>query len=409
MQTLITNANLVDCATPEPRFGSILVEDGAIREIGSRTVPPRECEVIDAERRTVIPGLIDCHVHVVAGMMDLAMNAQLPAPTAVLRAARILKGMLERGFTTVRDVGGASFALAEAVAQGLTPGPRLIVCGKALSKTGGHSDGRARHDTGDPNRWAGNVGALGRVADGVDEVRRACRQELRQGASFIKVMANGGVASPTDPVAWFGYSTDELKAAVDEARDAKTYVAAHLYTAEAIVRAVECGVHSLEHCNLIDRQAAHLAAQAGAVAVPTLVTYEALAQDGPALGLPPASIAKIEDVRKAGIESLSILRDAGVTMAFGTDLLGETHVRQNEEFSIRARVLPAKEILASATTVAARLIGMEGRLGVLAEGALADLLVVEGSPLDDITILANPEKNLRLVMKQGAICHRRGL
>ncbi|HEY1985975.1 MAG TPA: amidohydrolase family protein [Terracidiphilus sp.] len=409
MRTLFTNATIIDCVSPEPRFGNILVEDGVIREIGPRASSSVECETIDVKGRTVMPGLIDCHVHVVASMMNLAMNAQLPAPLAVFRSARIMKGMLERGFTTVRDLGGASCALAEAVAQGLTPGPRLIVCGKALSKTGGHSDCRPRHDIHDGNRWAGNVGSLGRLADGVEEVRKACRLELRSGASFIKVMANGGVASPTDPIAWLGYSEDELKAAVDEARDAKTYVAAHLYTAEGITRAVKCGVHSLEHCNLVDRHAAQLAAQAKAVAVPTLVTYEALAQDGPALGLPASSVAKIEDVRRAGIESLSILRDAGVPIAFGTDLLGETHVRQSEEFTIRSQVLPAIEILASATTVAARLIGMEGRLGVVAEGAIADLLIVDGAPLDDIRILSDPAKNLRLVMKQGVIQSRNSL
>jgi imidazolonepropionase-like amidohydrolase len=409
MRTLLTNATIIDCAHPEPRSGNILIEDGIIREIGPTASSSIDCEIIDVKGRTVIPGLIDCHVHVVASMMDLAMNAQLPAPIAVLRSARVMKGMLERGFTTVRDVGGASFAVAEAVAHGLTPGPRLIVCGKALSKTGGHSDSRSRYDTFDANRWAGNVGALGRIADGVDEVRRACRQELRSGAAFIKVMANGGVASPTDPVHWLGYSVDELKAAVEEARDAKTYVAAHLYTAEGIERAVQCGVHSLEHCNLIDRHTAQLAAAAGSVVVPTLVTYEALAQDGPTLGLPAASIAKIEAVRRSGIESLSIMRDAGVTIAFGTDLLGETHKRQSEEFSIRAQVLPAAEILASATTVAARLIAMDGHLGIIAEDAIADILIVDGSPLDDIRILSDPARNLRLVMKEGVIYHRNGL
>ena len=406
MQTLFTNAVVIDSTSSEPRSGNVLIEDGIIRDIGSRVASAGECQVIDVAGRTLMPGLIDCHVHVVASMMNLAENAQLPAPLAVFRAARIMAGMLQRGFTTVRDVGGATFALAEAVAQGLTPGPRLIVCGKALSKTGGHSDARSRYDTFDANRWADNVGALGRIADGPDEIRRACRRELRSGASFIKVMANGGVASPTDPVNWFGYTADELKVAVEEARDAKTYVAAHLYTAEAIERAVDCGVHSLEHCNLIDAHAARKAAEAGAVAVPTLVTYEALAQDGPSLGLPAASIAKIDAVRKAGIESLSILREAGVAMAFGTDLLGETHRRQSEEFSIRARVLPAAEILASATTVAARLIGMEGQLGIVQPGAIADLLVVDGSPLEDITLLSDPGKHLRLVMK-GGVVHQR--
>lgn len=408
MQILLRNAMIVDATAPEPRAGNILIEDGVIRDVNAGT-PSGDCEVIDVGGRTVMPGLIDSHVHVVASMMDLAANAQQPAPIAVLRSVPILKGMLGRGFTTVRDLGGASGALAAAVAQGLTPGPRLFVCGKALSKTGGHSDARPRYDTHDPNRWSVNFGALGRIADGVDEVRLACRQTLREGATFIKVMANGGVASPTDPVHWFGYTVDELKAAVEEARDAHTYVAAHLYTAEGIIRAVECGVRSLEHCNLVDGRAARRAAEAGCVAVPTLVTYNALAEDGPALGLPPASVAKIENVRKAGVESLAILRDAGVTMAFGTDLLGPTHVRQCEEFAIRARVLSAQEILASATTVGAKLVGMEGKLGVVAEGAIADLLVVDGCPLADITVLARPDKNLRLVMKEGVIHQRTGV
>ncbi|MGA8530277.1 MAG: amidohydrolase family protein [Acidobacteriaceae bacterium] len=406
MQIFLRNALLVDATAPEPRSGHVLIEDGIIRDVNAREAGPN-CITINLEDRTVIPGLIDCHVHVVASMMDLAANAQLPAPIAVLRSLPILRGMLERGFTTVRDTGGAPPSLAAAIAQGLAPGPRLFTCGKALSKTGGHSDARPRYDTADPNRWAGNFGALGRIADGVDQVRLACRQMLREGASFIKVMGNGGVASPTDPVSWLGYSLAEMNAIVDEALDAKTYVAAHVYTAEGITRAIECGVHSLEHCNLVDAAAARLAAQAEAVAVPTLVTYEALAQDGPGLGLPPASVAKIESVRQSGLESLSILRDAGVTIAFGTDLLGPTHVRQNEEFAIRARVLPAQDILASATTVGAKLLGMEGLIGVLAPGAVADLLVVDGNPLADITVLAHPERNLRLVIKEGHIVHRR--
>lgn len=406
MQTLFLNAAITDATQRQPREGHVLVENGVIRDTEARPGTAEGREVIDLRGRTLMPGLIDCHVHVVASTMNLTMNAQLPDAMAVLRSLPIMRGMLDRGFTTVRDVGGAPYALAEAVEQGLAPAPRLVVCGKALSKTGGHTDGRPRYDTHDPTRWVRNFGALGRVADGVDEVRRACRQELRQGAQFIKVMANGGVSSPTDPIAWQGYSVAEMTAAVEEAQDAQTYVSAHLYTPEAIERALRCGVHSLEHCNRIDAPTARLAAEAGAVAVPTLVTYEALAQDGPALGLPPDSIAKIEDVRAAGMGSLSILRDAGVTMAFGTDLLGETHVRQSEEFAIRSRVLPAAEVFASATTVAAHLIGMEGRLGVVAPGAVADLLVVQGAPLEDVAILADPQRSILMVMKAGAI-HRR--
>jgi len=350
-----------------------------------------------------MPGLIDCHVHVVAAMMNLGANAMQPEALAVLRSLPIMRGMLDRGFTTVRDLGGAPFALAQAIDEGLAQAPRLIVCGKAISKTGGHTDLRPREDTDDPFRWTQRFGALGRIADGVDEVRRACRQELRQGAHYIKIMANGGVASPTDPIAWQGYSRDEITAAVEEAQDAQTYVAAHLYTAPAIARAVSCGVHSLEHCNLIDAPTAEAAAAAGCVAVPTLVAYEALAEDGARLGLLPASIAKIETVRGGGMRSLELLAAAGVPMAFGTDLLGGGHPRQSQEFAIRARVLKSPMILAAATTIAAELIGMAGKLGVVAEGALADLLVVEGNPLEDVALLAAPERAVRLVMKGGEI------
>lgn len=408
MQTLFTNTRIIDATYPEPREGHVLVEDGVIVDLAARPVAAPDRLVLDLRGRTLMPGLIDCHVHVVAHQMNLGANAQVPDALAMLRSLPIMRGMLDRGFTTVRDVGGAPYSLAQAVEQGLATGPRLVVCGKALSKTGGHADLRPRHDTHDPNRWAGNFGALGRVADGTDEVRRAVRQELRQGAAFIKIMANGGVASPTDPIAWQGYSEAEMRAAVEEAADAETYVSAHLYTADAILRAVRAGVHSLEHCNRIDPAAAALAASAGCVAVPTLVTYEALTEDGPRLGLPPDSIAKIEDVRASGLRSLEILRDAGVATAFGTDLLGPTHVRQSEEFAIRARVLDGPSILASATTVAARLIGMEGLLGVVAPGALADLLVVDGNPLADIALLAAPERSVRLVMKGGAV-HRNAL
>lgn len=407
MQVLLTNARIVN-ADAEPHEGHVLIEDGVIRDLDARPVAAPDRMVMDLRGRTLMPGLIDCHVHVVAHQMNLGQNAQVPDAMAVLRSLPIMRGMLDRGFTTVRDVGGAPYSLAEAVEAGLAVSPRLVVCGKALSKSGGHADLRPRHDTHSPNRWARNFGALGRVADGVDEVRRAARQELRQGARFIKIMANGGVASPTDPVAWQGYGPAEMQAAVEEAADAQTYVSAHLYTADAIARAVQAGVHSLEHCNRIDAATARRAAEAGCVAVPTLVTYEALAQDGPRLGLPPASIAKIEDVRAAGMDSLAIMRDAGLTMAFGTDLLGEAHGRQSEEFAIRARALPSREVLASATTIAARLIGMAGKLGVVAEGALADLLAVDGDPLADVAILAAPERSIRMVMQRGVV-HRSSL
>jgi imidazolonepropionase-like amidohydrolase len=277
----------------------------------------------------------------------------------------------------------------------------MVICGKAISATGGHSDGRGRYDSREMHWLEQRLGCLGRLADGVDAVRRACREEIKAGADYIKIMANGGVASPTDPIAFLGYSRDEMKAAVEEAAMAQTYVAAHLYTDEAISRAVECGVQSLEHCNLIAEPTARKAAEAGAIACPTLVTYQALKDEGASLGLPPESVAKIDTVRLAGLESLEKMRRAGLTMAFGTDLLGEMHRHQSEEFVIRGQVLPAIEVIRGTTMHAAKLLRMEGRIGVVAPGAFGDLVVVEGDPLKDLSLLTGQGKHLPVIMQAG--------
>ena len=199
---------------------------------------------------------------------------------------------------------------------------------------------------------------MGRLCDGVDACRHAARDEIRQGATFVKIMANGGVSSPTDPIHVLQFSRDEITAIVEEAHNAGTYVAAHLYTDAAIARAVECGVRSIEHANLIEPPTARLMREKGAIACPTLVTYEALHDEGAALGLPPDSVAKIDDVRLRSPRSLEILLEAGVPMAYGTDLLGGLHRRQSDEFVIRGRVLPPIEVIRSATCHAAELIGM---------------------------------------------------
>ena len=352
---------MLDPREPALRDGiDVLVEDGRIKEVADTPIRTATADRIDLAGRTLMPGLIDCHVHVVAGLVDLRANAMAPSSLTAARAARIMAAMLSRGFTTVRDCCGADYGLALAVEEGLLPGPRLIISGKGLSQTGGHGDMRHRFDDGD---WmfSGRLGSLCRLVDGIDATRRAAREELKAGAHFIKIMANGGVASPNDPIHALGFSVDEIKAVVEEATNAGTYVSAHLYTDEAIARAVDCGVRSLEHCNLIRPDTARHAAKAGCVAVPTLVAYEALAMEGAALGLGPESAAKIETVRRAGLESLAIMREAGLPMAFGSDLLGGLHRHQSMEFEILARVLPAAEIIASSTVVGAKLCGMEGR------------------------------------------------
>jgi imidazolonepropionase-like amidohydrolase len=315
--------------------------------------------------------------------------------------------MLARGFTSVRDAGGADWGLAQAVERGLIRGPRLFYAGRVLSQTGGHGDFSPREEP--PRLCACAVRTTGfsHVADGVDAVRKAAREELRRGAHQVKIMASGGVASPSDPIWNLQYSEEEMRAIVEEARGWRSYAMAHAYTPEAIARAIRAGVRTIEHGNLIDAATAREMAERGAFLVPTLVTYFKIEEFGRALGFPAVSQRKVKDVLDAGLASLEIARDAGVAMGFGTDLLGETHAHQSQEFAIRAQVLPPAEILRSATLVNARILGREGELGVVAPGALADLLVVDGDPLADVSLLASPEKSLALVMKGGEIAASR--
>jgi imidazolonepropionase-like amidohydrolase len=382
----------------------VLVENEHIKEVSDRPIASASATRIELAGKTLMPGLIDCHVHVVAALVDLAVNAMAPSSLATLRAARILRTLLERGFTTVRDAGGADHGLVRAIEEGLIDGPRLVISGKALSQTGGHGDTRPRSD--DREMFSARVGAISRVVDGVDGVRKAAREEIKSGARFVKIMANGGVASPNDPIHALGFSRDEIRAAVEEAENAGFYVAAHLYTDEAIARAVDCGVHSLEHCNLIKPETARRAAAAGAVAVPTLVTYEALAREGKAFGLSPESVAKIETVRKGGMASLSIMREAGLPMAFGSDLLGQLQRHHCEEWEIRARVLPVAEIIRSATLIGAKLCGLEGQVGAIVPGAFADLLVVDGDPYRDVSVLQHDGGHMPAIMKGGTFFKR---
>ncbi|MFK4443694.1 imidazolonepropionase-like amidohydrolase [Caballeronia udeis] len=404
---LFRNGALLDPLQPELIPGhEVLVENGLIKEVSDRPIKSAGARVIDLKGKTVMPGLIDLHVHVIAIEFNLPRVMTLPNVLVTLRAVPLMRAMLRRGFTTIRDAGGAGYPFKQAVEAGLAEGPRMFVSGRALSQTGGHGDMRTRSDYMPPDAPCGccvRVGALTRVADGVDEVRRAAREELQMGADQIKIMASGGVASPTDPVGAWGYSEDEIRAIVAEARGRQTYVLAHAYTPDAIARAVRCGVRTIEHGNLIDNTTARLVAEHNAFVVPTLVTYEALASEGGKYGLPEASLAKVADVHEAGLRSLEIMKHAGVRMGFGTDLLGESQRLQSDEFRLRAEVLSPAEAIASATVTGADVLGMTDKLGRLVPGAFADLLVVDGNPLRSIDCLLGQGEHIPLVMKGGHI------
>jgi len=402
--SVFSNACVVDGSSAEPYCDKhVLVRNGKIEEVSDHPLSVSAGHTFDLRGKTLMPGLIDCHAHVVATTVRLGDNALLPDSLVTAKAIHIMHGMLMRGFTTIRDLGGADFGLQTAVEEGLILGPRLVICGKGFSQTGGHSDFRGRYDTRDTAYLQTKLGAMGAVVDGVEPLRKAIREQIKGGAQFVKLMANGGVASPTDPVNFFGFSRDEIRMAVEEAAMAQTYVSGHLYTAESILRGIECGIECVEHSTLVNTEAAEAIKSAGAVAVPTLVIFEALHREGEALGLPAESAAKIDGVRLPGLQSLETLKTAGVIMGYGTDLLGELHKYQSEEFLLRDQVLPTHEVIRSATLDAAKVLRMEGQIGCIAPDAFADLIVVDGNPLTDISLLADQGAHIPLIMKGGAM------
>lgn len=401
---LIKNARIVDGSTERPLEAvDIRMADGRVQEHGTDLKTGADSAVIDAADYIVMPGLIDAHVHVNAVDANLKANAALPDPMVTIGSLKLMRAMLSRGFTTVRDLGGATGALRQAMEAAPLPLPRLNICGKALSQTGGHCDQRGPLDASPTEGYQDRLGAMGVIVDGVAACRRAAREQFRTGADFLKVMANGGVSSPSDPIHFLGFSVEELTAMVEEASNVGTYVAAHLYTDQAIRRAVACGIHSLEHCNLISAETAQLAADKGCIACPTLITYDKLITEGPSMGLPPASLAKVDDVRLRGLESLTIMADAGLPMAYGSDLLGGMQPHQSGEFELRAKVLDAQMVIQSATSIAARLLRMEGDIGTLAPGAFADAILVRADPLQDMSVLSGQGAGIAVIIKGGDI------
>ncbi|WP_395293228.1 amidohydrolase family protein [Kitasatospora hibisci] len=399
---LITHAHLLhpeDGTRTEPSW--LEVADGRIAAAGTGRPPAagEDARVIDVRGATVLPGLIDAHVHLLVTSLDLRDVADWTPGYATVRALAEAERMLRRGFTTVRDVGGADHGMARALAEGLVPGPRLVHGGKALSQTGGHGDLRPLGEDALPCCEARPH--FGRIADGVDAVRAAARDEFRKGAAHLKVLLSGGVASPHDEIAAVQYSEEEIRAAVEEAENHNRYVTVHAYHPRAIDRALRAGVRCVEHGNLLDDANAALLRERDAFLVPTLVAYEQTAKLGAASGLPPASIGKLAEVRDQGLAALERAHRAGVNLVYGSDLLGPLHPAQLEEFRLRAEVQPAADVIRSATVTAARLLGMAGEIGTLTPGAHADLLVVDGDPLADLAVLTRPERHLRHVIKAG--------
>ncbi|KAI0333010.1 hypothetical protein GY45DRAFT_1359935 [Cubamyces sp. BRFM 1775] len=419
---ILRDALVVDPANSTLLAGryDIIMEDGLIVSLHSTgevktqssMYTPDELEhppvVVNVSGKFVCPGLIDCHVHVsaVPGVKTMSELVQTPEELVHLRSTYVLREMLMRGFTTVRDTGGASKALATAISEGLISGPRLIQCGKALSQTGGHADfGLTK--SGDSGCCGGHSQSLGRTCDGVPQVLKATREELKGGADFIKVMCGGGVASPTDAIETVQFTAEEIRAITTTCTQmGNKHTTAHAYTDASVLHAIENGVRGIEHGNLISRDTAKLMAEKGIFLTPTLACYGIMVRPPFEDFLPPDGKIKNEQVMARGLDALKTADEEGVTICYGSDLLTSMHALQTEEFTVRSSILASPKILQHATTNAARMLG-DSKLGSIAEGCYADLLVLDANPLEDVTVLDYPEKHLYAVIQGGRVVSSR--
>ena len=395
MRLVIRNARRLDVGKMAIiEDGPLVAEAGKIVSIGEDASADVE---IDAKGSFMLPGFIDAHVHFRLATLDFAKLQRWSEVEFGIVMAQLAKETLRRGFTTVRDLGGDVEGLMRAIKAGAAEGPRIIRAGRMLTQTGGHGDAESGPRPVPTCACEMRHTAFGIVADGPDAVRKAARHNLRDGSDFLKIHVSGGVASPADPLESVQYTAAEIAAACEEARHRQTYVAAHAYSAESIIMAVENGVHTIEHGNMIDAAAAACMARHGAVMVPTLSTYEAMDLLGRKMGFPEANLVKNSKVLEAGLRSLEIARDAGVTLGWGTDLIGESQARQRREFAIRAEVETPEEILRSMYEVNPKLCGLSGEIGTLTPGAVADIVLTKVNPLEDIAALGGDDAIERVI------------
>ena len=400
---LFTNARLVlDDADDLTAASSVLVTDNRITEVGGATVTADR--VIDVGGRTLMPGLIDAHAHI-TGLSLSPRNAQYEPAEITAAAADYLRAALLDGFTTVREAGGADHRAARSLEQGDIVGPRLFYSGRALTQTGGGADFRTMDESTDPCGHVMPHTVMSVIVDGADEVRRAAREELRLGATQLKLFASGGVVFPAKSHATrYEFSRAETEAAVEEATARDTYVMAHAYSDEAVRRCLQAGVRSIEHANFVSEETVALMGEYGAFFDPTFISLVQRIESADRTGLSDTVVQNVTHAVEQGRTVYGWARKHGVPVALGTDLWGPDARRsQLRELEIRAELDEPADILRSATSVNADLLMMSGQIGTIRTGAFADLLVVEGNPLRDVRVLCHPERNLFLVMKDGVI------
>ena len=398
--TTVAAARLLDVATGEMQKNVVVrIEAGRVTAVSPRAAG--ETVTIDLGDVTLVPGLIDCHVHLIGGEELTPYQAlQETAARAAIEGVANAKKTLDAGFTTVRDLGARDFAdvaLRDAIAAGRVPGPRMLVAVKSISSTGGH---------GDLNDLPADVHVdrYGAIADGPEQIRAKVREDVKYGADWIKILATGGVMSAgTDP-RQAQYTEEELKAAVDAARERGRDVAVHAHGTEGILRAVRAGVRSVEHSSMLNDEAVALIKARGVFIVPNPYTNKYILERGAAGGYQDYQIEKSRQVYELKVASLRKAIAAGVQVAYGTDSGVQPHGTNGRQFAIyvEAGMTPLQAIQ-SATTVAARLLRMEDRLGQVKPGFLADLVAVSGDPLTDVHTLERP----LFVMKDGVVAVKR--
>jgi len=404
-QTLFTNAALVlDGVTElQPAF-NVLVQDSRIVAVSETPISAPKAVVIDVGGRTLMPGLIDAHAHI-TGLSLTPKNIAYPAAEIAIASANYLRHCLMDGYTTIREAGGADHATARLLAEGHIIGPRLFYSGKALTQTGGGADFRTPDEEIDPCGHVGPFSNMSVIADGTNEVRKAAREELRKGATQIKLFASGGVVFPAEGHATrYEFTEEELSAVVEEAAARGTYVMAHVYTDEGVRRCLRAGVRSIEHANFVNEDTVAMMAGCGAFYVPTFISLVQRVESAAETHLPDAIVENLQRTIARGRQVYGWARKHKVPVGFGTDLWGpDAQKSQLREFEMRQDLDTPANILRSATVTNAELLMEKGTLGTVAEGAYADLLIVDGNPLADLGVLMHPQKNLKFIMKDGVV------
>jgi imidazolonepropionase-like amidohydrolase len=404
---LINNVRIFNGVDASLDRGNVLIVDGLIAEISSRSISsPDGAVVLDGGDRILTPGFIDLHAHVT--LQYPIEQARYHPTVAGAHSAEVARFYLDSGFTTVRDAGATHPDFARAIDAGTVYGPRIFPSGPIVSQTSGHGDQRRPfepHPTLSGQSPYLNHGEY-IIADGVDQTLMAVRENLKAGSTQIKIMGGGGVMSTFDPIHTLQSSPEEIRAAVQAAGDWGTYVMAHAYTSEAIRRLVENGVRCIEHGLLIDDATAKLVADNDVVISTQLVTYRTLQE---LEGISPTNLEKLELVL-AGQENLvRLIKKYDIVTGFGTDFVFGGYVLIGQEFTARAEYWTPAEVLRQATSESARVIRMAGKLnrhgnfGEIREGWIADVLLLNGNPFDDISILEDPRESLAVIIKDGEI------